>query len=215
MKDSLTILKQDGEQSGTLELKPEWIELNKGTQAVHETVVAHLAAKRAGTASTKTRGEVRGGGAKPYRQKGTGRARAGSTRSPIWSGGGVTFGPKPRSYNKKINKKVRRLALKRAFSERLNADEVAVVEDVNIASPKTKEFISFLNSVGMPEDVLVIVDSRTENHKLASRNLAKTELSTAMDVNTYSMLRHRKVLFTTAAFNNFVQRICPEEVKNG
>ncbi|MFW5996625.1 MAG: 50S ribosomal protein L4 [Lentisphaeria bacterium] len=214
MKENLTILKGNGEQSGTLAIKPTWVELTKGTQAVHETVVAYLAAQRAGTASTKTRAQVRGGGAKPYRQKGTGRARAGSSRSPIWGGGGVIFGPKPRSYNKKVNKKVKRLALKRAFSERLNADEVAVVEDIDIAAPKTKEFVNFLNAVGLPEDVLVVVDKKTDNQMLASRNLAKTELVSVMDVNTYSIMRHRMVVFTTAAFNQFIQRICPEEVNN-
>ncbi|MFW6413781.1 MAG: 50S ribosomal protein L4 [Verrucomicrobiota bacterium] len=214
MKENLTILKGNGEQSGTLAIKPTWVELTKGTQAVHETVVAYLAAQRAGTASTKTRAQVRGGGAKPYRQKGTGRARAGSSRSPIWGGGGVIFGPKPRSYNKKVNKKVKRLALKRAFSERLNADEVAVVEDIDIAAPKTKEFVNFLDAVGLPEDVLVVVDKKTDNQILASRNLAKTDLVSVMDVNTYSIMRHQMVVFTTAAFNQFIQRICPEEVNN-
>ena len=129
---SLKIISQEGKEIETLEFEEQLLEREKGEQAVHDAVVAFLAKMRAGTASTKTRGEIRGSGAKPFRQKGTGRARAGSTKSPLWTGGGTVFGPKPRSFKKRINKKVQRLALKRAFTTRIDAGDVIFVDKINI-----------------------------------------------------------------------------------
>ena len=134
----LNVLNMQAAGAGEYTLEDNLLELEKGTQAVHDTVIAFLAGERAGTASTKTRSEVRGGGAKPYRQKGTGRARAGTKSSPIWTGGGVTFGPKPRDYDKKINKKVKKLALKRAFSELVKAEAVTVLDELALPDHKTK-----------------------------------------------------------------------------
>src|ERR1700760_1935763 len=122
------------------------IENGRGTQAVHDVVVALRANRRSGTANTKTKAEVTASGKKPWRQKGTGRARAGYTSSPVWSGGGVVFGPKPRDYSKNIPKSVRRLALLKALSSRIIAGDVLIAEQIKVATPKTKEFISFLKS---------------------------------------------------------------------
>src|SRR5512133_2299274 len=129
-----------GQNQGELEVKFPLVEGGKGTQAVHDTVVAYQAAQRMGTACTKTMGEVAGSGKKPWRQKGTGRARAGSFASPLWRGGGVVFGPKPRDFSKKVNRNTRQLALRKALSERLKAGDVLLVDEVKLASPKTKEF---------------------------------------------------------------------------
>src|SRR3954466_11323740 len=135
----LKIKDTNGKDQGELEVKFELVEGGKGTQAVHDTVVAYNAAQRMGTACTKTMGEVAGTGKKPWRQKGTGRARAGSFASPLWRGGGVVFGPKPRDFGKKASKGTKQLALRKALTERLNAGDVVLVDDLKLASPKTKE----------------------------------------------------------------------------
>src|SRR3954468_1227257 len=130
----------DGKEKGAYEVKFPLVEDGRGTQAVHDVVVAYQANQRSGTASTKTMGEVSGTGKKPWRQKGTGRARAGSFASPLWRGGGVVFGPKPRDFGKKVSRSTRQLALRKALSERLKAGDVVLVDDVELSSPKTKEF---------------------------------------------------------------------------
>src|SRR6202142_3368346 len=134
----------EGKKQGDLEVKFPLIENGKGTQAVHDVVVAYQAAQRMGTACTKTAGEVAGTNKKPWRQKGTGRARAGSFQSPLWRGGGVVFGPKPRDFSKITNRATKRLALRKALSERLKAGDVLVVDDFKLASGKTKEFLGVL-----------------------------------------------------------------------
>src|SRR5215472_10731498 len=140
----LTIKDTKGNDQGELEVKFPLVEDGKGTQAVHDVVVAYQAAQRMGTASTKTMGEVAGTGKKPWRQKGTGRARAGSFASPLWRGGGVVFGPKPRPFTKKVSRNTKQLALRKALSERLKAGDVVLVEDLKPATPKTKDFLGTL-----------------------------------------------------------------------
>src|SRR3989441_8035538 len=137
----LTIKDSKGQDQGELEVRFPLIEDGKGTQAVHDTVVAYTAAQRMGTACTKNVGEVAGTNKKPWRQKGTGRARAGSFQSPLWRGGGVVFGPKPRDFGRKVSKSTRQLALRKALSERLKSGDVLVVDDFKLDSPKTKEFV--------------------------------------------------------------------------
>src|SRR5512147_2980915 len=151
----LTIKDTKGNSQGELEVKFPLIEDGKGTQAVHDVVVAHMAAQRMGTASTKTMGEVAGTGKKPWRQKGTGRARAGSFQSPLWRGGGVVFGPKPRDFAKKVNHTTRQLALRKALSERLKAGDVVVVDDIKLSSPKTKEFLGVIGALELKGSTLV------------------------------------------------------------
>src|SRR5512133_3935684 len=136
-----------GQNQGELEVKFPLVEGGKGTQAVHDTVVAYQAAQRMGTACTKTMGDVAGSGKKPWRQKGTGRARAGSFASPLWRGGGVVFGPKPRDFSKKVSRKTRQLALRKALGERLKAGDVVVVDDLKLASAKTKEVTGLLSAL--------------------------------------------------------------------
>src|SRR5882762_8480458 len=145
----LTVTDINGNQQGELEVKFELVEGGRGTQAVHDTVVAYQAAQRMGTACTKTAGEVQGSNKKPWKQKGTGRARAGSVRSPLWAGGGVVFGPKPRDFTKKISKKTRALSLRKALSERLKLGDVVIVDDLKLASHKTKDFVKVISALDL------------------------------------------------------------------
>src|SRR5215203_3495467 len=152
MKISVKDIK--GKPSGELEVRFPLVEGGKGTQAVHDVVVAYRAGQRSGTANTKNVGEVSGSNKKPWRQKGTGRARAGSNQSPLWPGGGVVFGPRPRDFSKKVSKNTRQLALRKALTERLNAGDVVIVEDIKLGAPKTKEFTSVLNALDIQKTAL-------------------------------------------------------------
>src|ERR1700678_206717 len=152
----LTVKDIQGKDQGEVEVKLALIENGRGTEAVHQTVVAYSAAQRMGTASTKNVGEVAGTNKKPWKQKGTGRARAGSFRSPLWRGGGVVFGPKPRDFSKKVSRSTRQLSLRKALSERLNAGDVLVVDDLKLASPKTKDFVSLLAALKLDGTALIV-----------------------------------------------------------
>lgn len=211
MPTTVNVVDTSGAEVEALELKDTWLEREKGVQAVHDAVVAFLAAHRAGTASTKTRGEVVGTGAKPYRQKGTGRARAGTYKSPIWRGGGVIFGPKPRSYAKQINRKVLNLALRRAFTERLDAGEVVVVDKFDVEAPKTKDVVALLDGLNVGSDVLVLVGEPSVNLEMAARNLPGAEVMKASAVNTYFMLLFKKVVITRDALEVLGGRIAGKE----
>src|SRR2546426_6678507 len=150
----LTIKNLQGNDQGELEVRFPLIENGKGTQAVHDVVVAYNAAQRSGTACTKTMGEVAGTGKKPWRQKGTGRARAGSFASPLWRGGGVVFGPKPRDFSKKVSRGTKQLALRKALSERLRAGDVVVVDALKLGSPRTKDFIGVPSALDLKGSAL-------------------------------------------------------------
>ena len=203
----LTVKNINGKDSGELQVKFPLVEGGKGTQAVHDVVVAHQANQRMGTASTKTMGEVAGSGKKPWRQKGTGRARAGSFASPLWVGGGVVFGPKPRDFGKKVSRKTKQLALRKALTERLNAGDVVVVDDFKLGSPKTKGFVDVLKKLEVTGTALVVAPSIEQNLRLATRNLQKVEVTTADDLNTYQVLRSDKLLFSRPAFEKLEERL--------
>ena len=196
-----------GKDQGELEVKFPLIENGKGTQAVHDAVVAYQAAQRMGTACTKTMGEVSGSGKKPWRQKGTGRARAGSSQSPLWVGGGVVFGPKPRDFGKKVNARTRQLALRKALTERLKAGDVLVVNDFKLASPKTKGFVQVLNQLAVQGTAVVVAAEVDQNLLLAARNLPQVEVTTGASLNTYQVLRPAKLLFTRGAFEQLEARL--------
>ncbi len=196
-----------GKDQGELEVKFALVEDGSGTQAVHQAVVAYMAAQRSGTACTKTMGDVAGSGKKPWRQKGTGRARAGSFASPLWRGGGVVFGPKPRDFRQKISKTTRQVALRKALSERLKSKDVIVVKDLNFAAPKTKDFAKMLDSLGITGTVLVIAPTIENNLKLSARNVPGVEVTTAGAVNTYQVLKHDKVIVTQGAFEQIETRL--------
>jgi large subunit ribosomal protein L4 len=196
-----------GQSQGEMEVKFALIENGKGTQAVHDAVVAYLANQRMGTACTKNVGEVAGTNKKPWRQKGTGRARAGSFQSPLWRGGGVVFGPKPRDFGKKVSKSTKQLALRKALSERLESGDVVVVDDLKLDSPKTKAFVSVLNALQVEGTTLVVASGQDRNLSLASRNVPEVELATSDSLNTYQVLRFGKLLFTRSAFEKVEQRL--------
>lgn len=203
----LTVKDTNGKQQGELEVKFELVEGGRGTQAVHDTVVAFNAAQRMGTACTKTAGEVSGSNKKPWRQKGTGRARAGSHQSPLWVGGGVVFGPKPRDFRKKVNTKTRQLALRKALTERLKAGDVQVVADLKLSSPKTKGFTAILSKLDV-KGTSLFVDSAVDNNvRLASRNVEGVEVTTADNLNTYQVLRSDKLIVTRSAFEKLEARL--------
>ncbi len=203
----LTVKDTNGNQQGELEVKFELVENGRGTQAVHDTVVAYQAAQRMGTACAKTAGEVAGSNKKPWRQKGTGRARAGSHQSPLWVGGGVVFGPKPRDYRKKVNAKTRQLALRKALSERLKAGDVQVVAELKLSSPKTKGFVALLSKLDVKGTTLVVDSAIDNNVRLASRNIEGVEVTTADNLNTYQVLRPNKLVLTRSAFEKLEARL--------
>jgi large subunit ribosomal protein L4 len=189
------------------EAKIDLIEDGHGTQAVHDVVVAIRAARRSGTANTKTKAEVDMSGAKPWRQKGTGRARAGYVSSPIWRGGGVVFGPKPRDYSKKVSKSVRRLAFQKALSERIKAGDVLTIDKFVVPELKTKSFMSMLRKATDAEKVLLISESFDETTRKSARNVKPVKLTTASDVNTEQLLRFQKILVTQAALEQLAERM--------
>jgi large subunit ribosomal protein L4 len=199
-----TVLTPEAAQAANIEIITEaW----KYRQAVFDNVIAIRAGRRSGTASTKTRGEVAGSNAKPWRQKGTGRARAGEKRSPIWRGGGVVFGPKPRDYSLKVNKKVIKAALRKAFSERVNAGDVLVVDSFNVADGKTKSFVALLKSVAPEGKTLVIAPQFEESTLRAGRNVQAAELVRASQVNTEDLLRYKKIVITNDALPELAARM--------
>ncbi len=205
---TLPIIDTNGKKVGDYDIDVTWIERCRGKQAVHDTVVAYLAGQREGTAATKNRARVRGSGAKPWRQKGTGRARAGSRKSPIWRGGGVAFGPSPRDYSKKTNKKVRQLALRRAFTSKIDEEAVIIADTILLSEPKTKKMVQYLDTVGAGEHCLVVVkDYENVNVILAASNLPYVELIQANCANVYQILLYDRIIFTKDALDIFGSRL--------
>jgi large subunit ribosomal protein L4 len=189
-------------------LKVELIANGIGTQALHETIVAYRANRRAGTHATKTKATVAGSGKKPWRQKGTGNARAGYKQSPIWSGGGVVFGPQPRDYSKKTNKAVKQLALKKALSERVNAGEVLLFDAFTLDKPRTKDLLARLgDKLEKKISALIVLEAADQNLHLASRNHPGLETTTGDAVNAEQLLRYDRVLITDGAFSKISARL--------
>ena len=189
-------------------LKLELIANGIGTQALHETIVAYRANRRAGTHSTKTKATVAGSGKKPWRQKGTGNARSGYRSSPVWSGGGVVFGPHPRDYSKKTNKNVKQLALKKALSARIGAGEVFVLDAFTLDKPKTKDLLAKLgDKLEKKISALIVLENADENLHLASRNHPGLETTTGDQVNAEQLLRYDRVLITDGAFSKISARL--------
>ena len=202
----LNIYKLDGSQAGTVEVNNEIFGIEPNKHVLHEVLVAELAEARQGSASTKTRAEVRGGGRKPFRQKGTGRARQGSTRAPHMVGGGVVHGPKPRNYAKKVNKKVRRLALRSALAQKISEGNVIVLDDFALETPKTKTFIDFaktLNFDGVKQLYVTNDDTDTVDRDyflyLSTRNIEKVAAINTRDLSVYWLIKQDKVVLTKEA----------------
>ena len=200
----LNIYKLDGSQAGTVEVNNEIFGIEPNKHVMHEVLVAELAELRQGTASTKTRAEVRGGGRKPFRQKGTGRARQGSTRAPHMVGGGVVHGPKPRDYVKKVNKKVRKLALRSALATKINEGNLIVLDDFALETPKTKTFVNFAKTLDFAgQKQLFVVNDFTEdrdyNLYMSVRNIEKTFVLDSRELRIFWLIKQDKVILTKEA----------------
>jgi large subunit ribosomal protein L4 len=205
----VSVLNSSGAQAGEVAIGDEHVIANgRGTQALQDYVVAYQANQRQGTRSTKTKSEVAGTGKKPWKQKGTGRARAGMVRSPIWRKGGVVFGPRPHDYSRELPQKVKNLAFRKALSERLKENDIVVVDDLAPASPKTKEFISTLDRLKLTgTKTLIVQDGINKNLMLASRNIPRVDVTTADTLNAYQLLCFEKILFTKKAFEKVAARL--------
>ena len=200
----LNIYKLDGSQAGTVEVNNEIFGIEPNKHVMHEVLVAELAEARQGSASTKTRAEVRGGGRKPFRQKGTGRARQGSTRAPHMVGGGVVHGPKPRDYVKKVNKKVRKLALRSALATKINEGNLIVLDDFVLETPKTKTFVNFAKALNFADQKqLFVVNDFTEdkdyNLYMSVRNIEKTFVLDPRELRIFWLIKQDKVILTKEA----------------
>ncbi len=202
----LKVYSADGSSSAERDFALPVFEGDKGLQAVKEVVVAHRANARQGTRSTKTRGEVRGGGKKPWNQKGTGRARAGSSRSPLWSGGGVVFGPRPRDFSKKINAKVKALAFSRALFDRASAGELDVIETFAPAQPKTRLMNQVVARIAPKGRVLLVDAPFTADASRAARNLARVTLQEAAKLNTLDLVQYGRIVVSTKALETIIAR---------
>ena len=193
-----TVYNMAGAQIGEVELSEAVFGIEPNSSVMHEAVKNHLANCRQGTQSALTRAEVSGGGIKPYRQKGTGRARQGSTRGPHYTHGGVAFAPKPRDYSYRMNKKQRRLAIRSALSSKAAAGQVLVVDDLNMQQPKTKEFVSFLSAVGAKKSLVVLPEVR-ENVIKSARNVPGVTTTISTIISTYDILNHESFIVDKAA----------------
>ena len=196
----------DNKKVGEVELNDALFGLEVKKHILHDVVKMQLANRRAGTASTKTRTEVRGGGAKPYRQKGTGRARAGTNTSPLWRGGGVIFGPKPRDYSYKLPKKVRRLGVRMALSARFSEDNVTVLDGFDLADIKTKQFVEIMKKLNI-ENGLIVIPGKNENLEKSSRNVKGFKVIQADGLNVYDVLLHRRLVLLQPCLDQLEKRL--------
>jgi large subunit ribosomal protein L4 len=194
----ITVKTTAGREAGTVTLDESTFAIQPNVPVMHQVVTAQLANRRAGTQSTKTRAEVRGGGGKPYRQKGTGRARQGSLRAPQYSGGGIALGPKPRSYRQRTPKKMIRLALRSALSDRANDDKIVVVDSWGLDAPKTKQAADALGALGIEGHVLVVLERDDTNAALSFRNLQGVQTIYTGELNAYDVLCNDYIVFTRA-----------------
>ncbi len=202
----LDVYKIDGTQEGSsVELSKDIFGIEPNDHVIYLAVKAHLANRRQGTHKTKERGEVRGGGRKPWKQKGRGTARAGTIRSPIWIGGGTIFGPKPRNYRQKLNKKVNRLARKSALSHKANANQIMIVEDFNFENPTTKDFTTMLSALKITgKKVLLVTAEHQESVYKSGRNINKVDVIEAQYASTYDLLNHQVLLLQKSAVDKLV-----------
>jgi len=197
MSTTIQVRTQGGKGAGTITLDEAWFGVEPNTAVLHQVVTGQLAARRAGTHSTKTRAEVRGGGAKPWRQKGTGRSRQGSIRAPQWTGGGVAHGPRPRSHRQKVNKKMVALALRSALSDRATSERVVVVEGWDFDVPRTRTASECLTALDLTGRVLLVLDRETDmNAALSFRNLPGVQLLERSELNAYDILCSDWLVFT-------------------
>src|SRR6056297_1288151 len=196
---TLDVRNMQGKNVGKLDLSEAIFSTDINESLMHQAVVTYLAAQRVGTAKAKSRGEVRGGGRKPWRQKGTGRARIGTIRAPHWTGGGVVFGPTPRDYTKKINRKAKRVAIRSALSAKLAANEIIVVDKLEFDKPKTKEMVQFLSNIEAGKKNLIVLAKNDSNVVLSARNIPNVYTISADTINVYQLLDCESLVMTQDA----------------
>ncbi len=203
---TVDLVNTKNEKVGEIELSAKVFDLDVKEHLLHDVVRQQRAAKRAGNACTKTRVEVRGGGAKPWRQKGTGRARAGTNNSPIWRGGGVTFGPKPRNYSFKLNRKVRKQAIAMAISARLQEGNLVVVDEFVMDAIKTKDFVEIMKGFDF-ENCLLVTEGKNENLNKSARNVNGFKVMSTEGLNVYDILLHKKLMLVKPAIESIEKRL--------
>jgi len=205
---TVDVLDINGRKTEQLELDSAVFDGVVNKELLHQVIVAYLANQRKGTASTKTRAEISGGGKKPWRQKGTGRARVGSSRSPLWRGGGTVFGPRPRDYSVRISDRMKVQALKSSLNSKLVDGEFVVVEDFDIEQPKTKNFIKILSNLGLNKDkTLVVCKEVSKNMRLSCRNLSRSFVLDYKNINAYDVLNYKKLVLVKSALSELAKRI--------
>jgi large subunit ribosomal protein L4 len=200
------VVNTSADKVGEIEISDALFGVEVKPGVLHDVVCMQRANRRSGNASTKTRGEVRGGGAKPWRQKGTGRARAGTNNSPIWRGGGTTFGPRPRDYSYKLPKKVRRLAIRMALSARMDEGNIVIVDQFTIEAPKTKEFVGVMNNFDFNK-CLVVTDSDNENVQLSARNAVGYKVLPVAGLNVFDILKYPKLMLMQSSLEQLEARL--------
>jgi large subunit ribosomal protein L4 len=203
---AISLVDQYNNPVGEYELPEDIFDVSIKPEILNSVVKAHLASGRLGTVHYKTRSTIRGGGKKPWRQKGTGRARAGSVRSPLWPGGAIIHGPKARSYDKKVNRKTKRLALKMALSGKLRDSELVLLNDLSLERPKTRDFTQIRSSLNLSKPLIVVAKKDT-NLDLATRNIPDAKLVSADNLNTYDVLKHEHVVLTTEGVEKIKERL--------
>ncbi len=205
------VFSQSRTEVGTVDLEPGVFAepLRRGLLA--DVVRMQTASRRSGNASTKEKGDVRGGGKKPWRQKGTGRARAGSNRSPLWSGGGTTFGPHPRDYSYRMSKQARRTALKSALAQKLREERLTILDKIELEEAKTKHFVAMLKNLGIDDTVLVVIDGQDDPIERSARNLPSVKVLRAGGLNVYDLLRYHQLVMTSAAVGAVTKRMMAGE----
>lgn len=201
------VLNRANQKAGEVELDSGVYGFPVNQAAMHQVVLMQLAGRRSGCASTKNRAMVSGGGRKPWKQKGTGRARAGTIRSPLWVGGGVVFGPTPRDFSQKVNKKASKIALKSALSSKLEDGDLLVLEEITLDAPRTKVMVEMLRSLGVKKKVLIVCAEKDENFYKSCRNIQGTKVLLPQGLNVYDILNHDKLIVFQAALGKIEKRL--------
>ena len=203
---SAKVYSQDNQELGEIDLQENVFSVSVKPELMHQAVRAHHAAVRSGTVGVKNRALISGGGRKPWRQKGTGRARAGTGRSPLWRGGAIIHGPKARDYSIKLNKKVRRLALKMALSTKYAQDELQIVDKIELGQIRTKDFVNIKNNLGLKKPLIVTAE-KSNNLELSARNVPGVEVITQDSINVYEILKHRELVMDKQAVEKLQERL--------
>jgi len=205
--NTLDVVDMSGAEVGKVNLEESTWVGTQGEEALRQTILAHQASRRAGSASTLSKGEVSGTGSKPWKQKGTGRARAGYRQSPVWRGGSVAFGPRPRSYAVKVNKNVKRLACRRALADRVSAGDVTIIDELKVPEIKTKTMVALLKSLKLDRGALIVLGTVDFDVALSARNIPGVDVVTAESLNAYHLVRYRAIVFTREALMAFESRL--------